>query len=110
MEEHSTLDNFLCKTCGTSLARSATLGDTSWARLAPELTSWNLPDSQPYLESKNPIQTKCAAPLPVKRNVSMSVIFLWLPQPNLAEVGVEKPLKNILDIFQNKINARMSPL
>ena len=32
----------------TSLARSATLGDTSWARL----TSGNLPDSQLRLESK----------------------------------------------------------
>ena len=36
----------------TSLARSATLGDKSWARLTTELTSWNLADSQLCLESK----------------------------------------------------------
>ena len=36
----------------TSLARSAKLGDTSWARLTTELTSWNFPDSQLCLESK----------------------------------------------------------
>ena len=36
----------------TSLARSTTLEDTSWARLTIELTSWNLPDSQLCLESK----------------------------------------------------------
>ena len=35
----------------TSLAGSATLRDTSWARLTIELTSWNLPDSQHCLES-----------------------------------------------------------
>ena len=36
----------------TSLARSAKLGDTSWARLTTEQTSWNLPDSQLRLKSK----------------------------------------------------------
>ena len=36
----------------TSLARSATLGDTSWDRLTIELASWNLSDSQLCLESK----------------------------------------------------------
>ena len=36
----------------TSFARSATLEDTSWARLTTELTRWNLPDSQLCLKSK----------------------------------------------------------
>ena len=36
----------------TSSARSATLGDISWARLTTELTSWNLPDYQLCLKSK----------------------------------------------------------
>ena len=36
----------------TSFARSATLEDTSWARLPTELTRWNLPDSQLCLKSK----------------------------------------------------------
>ena len=34
--------------CGnktTSLARNATLKDTSWAKMTTELTSWNVPDS-----------------------------------------------------------------
>ena len=43
----------------TSFARSATLEDTSWDRLTTELTSWNLPDSQPCFESKTePIVAK----------------------------------------------------
>ena len=36
----------------TSLAKSATLRDTSFARLTIELTSRNLPDSKLCLESK----------------------------------------------------------
>ena len=42
-----------CKAEKTSLARSATLKDTSWATLKTELKSQNMPDYLFCLESKN---------------------------------------------------------
>ena len=53
----------------TSLARSATLGDKSWARLTTELTSWNLADSQLCLESKTELHWGVGTPHRKKRTL-----------------------------------------